>query len=87
MIMQKVVLSTRIKDTHGSNIDIKFINVHINRAVNANIVTSAIIKTVLHFVSDNALIAFLFRMIILSRLTTFCLCLKQNSRRTNIIYH
>lgn len=52
--MQNDVLSIRVNDAYGNSRDIILINVHVNSAVNANIVTSAIIKTVLHFASDNA---------------------------------
>lgn len=51
--MQNVVLSIRVNNAYDNNRDTILIDVHVNIAVNANIVTSAIIKTVLHFASDN----------------------------------
>lgn len=83
--MTKVILSTPTKDTSGTNMDMKFIDVHVSSAVNVDISISVIVEAELNLGLDNALIASL--KIDLSRLSIFFLWSKlYNERVSECIY-
>ncbi len=58
--MQKVIFPVWTNDNQGNIIDMKLIILQSNRAVNANIVTSATKIIVLHLASTNASITLFF---------------------------